>query len=103
MKADRQATEARHFKDPRSYVTPAGDDVLYDEDWNERRYELLQRSRGRCENVINGQRCARDCADPHHLKLRSRHRRDNLDGLLAVCRVCHRLLDVAQRKERVKR
>lgn len=90
MKRDVQATANRRFKDPRSYVTPAGDEVLYEEDWNERKFELLQRSRGQCENIINGRRCTRDCADPHHVTKRSVRRDDRMSNLKALCPGCHR-------------
>lgn len=106
-KADRQLTNAKRFQDPRSYVTANGDEVLYGEDWDERRFELLQRSHGQCEYLTDNDgemiRCSRDAEDPHHKILRSVKRRDNLDGLLAVCRIHHRILDFQQRKERHKR
>lgn len=99
-KADRQATEARQFKDERSFVWKDGREQLYGADWDERRFELLQRSRGQCENVILGRRCLREAADPHHKTLRSIARDDRLEALLAVCRRCHTNLDYAQRQQK---
>ncbi|MGC2695248.1 MAG: hypothetical protein WA738_05595 [Candidatus Angelobacter sp.] len=93
------------FQDKRSYTKADGAEVLYGRDWDERRFELLQRSRGTCENVINGVRCRHDCEDPHHMELRSVRRDDRLSNLLAVCRQCHRKLDTQQReaKRAIKR
>jgi hypothetical protein len=106
VKADRQATDARKFKSPKSYVTPDGRDILFGEDWDERRFELLQRSRGQCEYIINGLhgpvRCLRDANDPHHVTLRSVLRNDRLSELLAVCRHHHNVLDREQRKAKIQ-
>jgi hypothetical protein len=100
VKADKQATEARRFKDPNSHITKDGRLVLHGEDWDDMRFLLLTRSHGQCENVIAGQRCWRECADPHHKELRSVLRNDSLENLLAVCRPCHRELDKQQRQAR---
>ncbi len=113
MKADVQATARRKFRDPKSYVSKDGREVLFNEDWDERRFELLQRSRGQCEYMIHmvdeagvdcgTTRCLREAMDPHHLILRSIRRDDRLPNLLAVCRHHHQVLDREQRKQRHKR
>jgi hypothetical protein len=106
MKSDVTATRARKLKDPKSYVTPDGREILHGEDWDDRRFELLQRSRGRCEYIIDGLhgpvRCLRDANDPHHVTLRSIQRDDRLSGLLAVCRHHHVVLDREQRKAKIE-
>lgn len=113
MKADKQATEARKFVESKSHVTKDGREVLYKLDWQRRVKELRERCGGRCEYLIyitsdaEGEpifeRCAREAADPHHIKLRSRSRDDRMTNLLAVCRFHHQMLDAQQRKERHKR
>ncbi len=100
MRADRQKTEAKKFRDPKSFVYPDGREWLVGDDWINRRFELLKRSHGQCENLINGHRCTMPCVDPHHVELRSIEHDDRLDSLLAVCRGCHRELDKKQREAR---
>ena len=51
MKSDRQATEARHFACPKSYVCKDGREILHREDWIRRKEELWARAGGRCEYV----------------------------------------------------
>jgi hypothetical protein len=104
MKSDRLATISRCFKDTRSYVCPDGREILYGEDWDERVYELLQRSRGQCEYMIPVQlqkpeiRCSREATDPHHNTLRSVSRDDRLAKLTALCRHHHMVVDREQRR-----
>jgi hypothetical protein len=108
MKADKEATAARRFKDPKSYVTPDGREILKGEDWRDRVFALTQRSRGQCEyqidwyeaatNTVSKTRCLRDAVDPHHRTLRSVKRTDTLEGLLHVCRHHHQVLDKQQRQ-----
>jgi hypothetical protein len=111
-KADKQATDARKFVEPKSHVTKDGREVLHKLDWQRRVKELRERCGGRCEYRLLGtalmeggedMRCCNAAADPHHIKLRSRSRDDRMTNLLAVCRHHHRILDAEQRKERVKR
>lgn len=91
MKRDVQATEAAEFKDPRSYITPDGREVLYLADWSKRVRELRKRSGGRCEFVDDkGVRCRnRSGRDPHHLVKRSKLRDDRLSNLSDRCRQHH--------------
>jgi hypothetical protein len=96
--ADREATEARKFQDPHSFVFKDGREWLEGKDWDARRFELLVRCHGQCENIIGGHRCWRECADPHHVELRSIKRDDRIENLLALCRPCHRALDKLQRE-----
>jgi hypothetical protein len=102
MKSDVPATRARKFKHPKSHVTPDGREVLHGDDWDDRRFELLQRSRGQCEYSATGTRCTREAADPHHVELRSILRNDKLSNLLAVCRRHHEILDREQRKAKIE-
>lgn len=106
MKADVQSTRTRNFKSPKSYVTPDGREILFDDDWDARRFQLLQRSRGQCEYLIQNNgwgpiRCQREAADPHHIILRSIQRDDRLANLLAVCKHHHYVLDREQRKAKI--
>lgn len=105
MKADVQATAAKQFVDPKSYVTSDGREILHGKDWKARVDALLARSGGRCEYLagIAGvwtMRCSVEAADPHHIELRSIKRDDRLEALLAVCRHHHRVLDAQQRAEK---
>jgi len=109
MKRDKQATVARHFKDPRSYVAPDSREVLYTKDWKARVAELKERSGGRCEQMVDGfdlhrtvggwesrgtkDRCRSEAADPHHIIPRSKKRDDRLANLRALCRLHHNWLD----------
>jgi hypothetical protein len=106
MKSDVPKTRARNFKDPKSYVCSDGREILHGEDWHDRRFELLQRSHGQCEYIIDGLhgpvRCQRDANDPHHVTLRSVLRDDRLSELLAVCRHHHVVLDREQRKRKIE-
>lgn len=103
MKSDVPATRARKFRDPKSYVTPDGREILSGDDWDERKFELLQRSRGQCEYWIHPEvRCRCEAADPHHVTLRSIQRDDRLSELLAVCRHHHIVLDREQRKAKIE-
>ena len=110
MKADLQLTAQRQFVERKSYVCKDGREVLHGVDWQRRVKQLRERCGGRCEYMIEHPedampsiRCAREAADPHHIKLRSRGRDDRLLNLMAVCRHHHQVLDSQQRKERVKR
>lgn len=111
-KADKQLTEQRQFVENRSYVCKDGREVLVGLDWQRRLQQLRNRCGGRCEyripnsSLMEGgedMRCARPAQDPHHIILRSHGRDDRMSNLMAVCRHHHQILDVAQRKERVKR
>lgn len=109
-KADVQATAERKFVERKSHVTKDGRWVLHGLDWKRQVEKLRKRCGGRCEYMIEHPsdampsiRCAREAADPHHIKLRSRGRDDRVTNLMAVCRHHHRVLDAEQRKERCKR
>src|SRR5438445_8650144 len=101
MKIDRAATAAQHYKDPKSYRTLDGREVLYRKDWEQRKLELWERCGGRCEYRLTwkqgrdtvGVRCQREANDPHHLRARSKGRDDRLNNLQALCRHHHRLLE----------
>lgn len=110
MKRDEQATAAKHFKDPGSFVFKDGREWLEGEDWDNRRFELLQRARGQCEYTwcpagpsdAPMNRCFKDAQDPHHKILRSIARDDRMSNLLAVCRPHHDKLTAEQRKQHGK-
>lgn len=87
------------YSDPKSYVRDDGSEVLFGEDWRQRRDELRERSKGQCEQLIgvdeDGQEvyCSSEAADPHHIIPRSSLRDDRLSNLKALCRYHHGLLD----------
>jgi len=92
MKADRQATEAMHFVNPKSYVAKDGRHVLLGkEDWDIRKLELWKRANGRCEHkyVANGTtiRCSAVGCIPAHIIPRKdiTQRDDRLSSLKLYC------------------
>jgi len=106
MKRDVQATEAKHFFSPKSYVAKDGREVLFGLDWKQRVGELHERSGGRCEGEIEVEvwdshlqhayssgfaqvRCTREAAHPHHRIKRSKSRDDRMKNLIALCFECH--------------
>jgi hypothetical protein len=113
MKKDRQLTEAARFEDSRSFVFKDGREQLAGYDWNQRKKELRDRSKGRCEMHVKAgsqesgitiARCQAAADDPHHIIPRSKGRDDRLSNLMALCRYHHNLLDErkvrSDRKER---
>jgi hypothetical protein len=105
VKADRQASDARNFQDPKSYVAKDGREILHGDDWEARKFELWKRCHGQCEYIIHGDtitskniRCSREASDPHHNVLRSIKRDDRLDKLTALCRHHHMIVDREQRR-----
>jgi hypothetical protein len=86
MKSDRQATEARNFKNPKSYVAPDGREVLRGEDWKDRKLELWERCSGRCEfHYMDGNRCSQEGQIPAHVIPRHPKRDDRLSNLMCYC------------------
>ncbi|SRR5712691_3059131 len=108
MKIDRVATAAQHYKDPKSYRTLDGREILFHDDWEARKLELWERCGGQCEHLgryfdIGANkfviiRCPVEAADPHHVEPRWPKRDDRLENLLALCRWHHSALD--ERKPR---
>jgi hypothetical protein len=94
VKIDRPATAAQHYKDPKSYHTLDGREVLAGEDWLARKRELWERCGGRCEYMITPEiRCQREGQEPHHVIRRSQGRQDALTNLLCLCNHHHSMLD----------
>jgi hypothetical protein len=90
MKADRQATEAMHFINPKSYVAKDGRHVLLGkEDWDIRKLELWKRANGRCEHTYMAGRVKTRCSAvgciPAHVKPRYPLRDDRLENLKLYC------------------
>lgn len=91
-KRDNELTEARHFKDERSFVTTQdvegkSHEILYGEDMSVRRAEVLTLYHGLCFKcgayaIDNGQ--------VHHLKHRGRGGSDDMVNLAWICVPCHR-------------
>lgn len=90
MKAARQATEARNFKDPRSYVAKDGRELLLgsgNKDWEDRKRELWKRCGGRCEYTLGNWRCVHACQIPAHVIPRKdiTQRDDRMSNLKGYC------------------
>lgn len=94
MKADVQATEARHFLDPKSYVAKDGREVLHGKDWKARKKELWDRAGGRCEfHYLDGRRCIQEAQIPSHIEPRYPKRDDRMTNLKAQCWTHDRLTE----------
>jgi hypothetical protein len=95
---DVQASEAKAYKSNRSHMTVDGRELLYDEDWQLRKWEVWCRGKGLCETHLVPELrhlplCRNRMDDPHHLVPRSKGRNDSLDNLAGLCRMHHRMLD----------
>lgn len=98
---DREATEAAGFVDPRSYIRRSKDGgtplvFRFGLDMNELRKMAFERSRGFCEQLINGllgHRCQRNVSwetgELHHSPPLSAGGDDSLESVRFVCRRCH--------------
>lgn len=82
------------YTDPRSYVRRDGSEVLYGEDWKQRKEELWKRADGRCEYVCPHSRCGSMAVIPAHYP-RPRHPRrdDRLTNLKAYCETHDKLME----------
>jgi len=97
---DKEATEAAHFDDPRSYIKRSKDGelltYLFGVDMTALRKAAFERSKGFCEVPIhgfNGHRCNRnvdwETAELHHAPPKSQGGDDSLASVLISCRRCH--------------
>lgn len=94
MKRDIQATEAKNFQDPRSYVAKDGREILYGKDWAERKWQVWMRGNGKCERMVEPNvRCRNEMAEPHHKVKRSKLRDDRMSNLEGLCHLHHDILD----------
>jgi len=101
----------RGYTDPKSFVRVDGSEVLFRKDWTRRKNELLVRSGGRCEQIVQvnhadgggWERCRSQAADPHHKVKRSKRRDDRLENLEALCRFHHDRKDGRKVKWSAKR
>ena len=89
MKRDVQATQARNFQDPNSFVFKDGREWLEGKDWAARKFELLKRCHGRCEHGTEHSggfvRCINAAEHPHHKVKRSVAHDDRLANLIGLC------------------
>lgn len=104
FKIDQQATAGRTFRDPRSFVSVDGHEILFGKDKEARRREIYERAHGRCE-LQASPRCrgfvrwdsmgmegwAHVCPPPH------RDHCDCLEAGRAACDPCHRSTHVRVR------
>lgn len=98
---DRAATEAAGFADPRSYIRRLKDGTgvqtfRFGLDMAELRKMAFERSRGYCEQQINGllgHRCQRNISwetfELDHQPSLSHGGDDSLEGVVASCARCH--------------
>jgi hypothetical protein len=93
MRADKQLTLDQHYLDWRSYMRLDGSEVLYGEDWDARKADLLRRSEGRCEYGEGFQRCTSEGAIPSHIEPRHPHRDDRMSNLKHYCMYHDRLTE----------
>jgi hypothetical protein len=94
MLHDNEAKKRLGYANKRSKVRPDGTEILYGNDWKQRKEELLARCGGRCEQITSdGERCRSEAHDPHHKVARSKGRDDRLSNLIALCRLHHDILD----------
>lgn len=94
-KIDAIRTMAAKFDSRKSFIGIDGNEYLArgSADWNKRKWELYNRSKGECEL-----KCSMYChisfsfkkMHPHHIVRGRIGRHDGLDNLLAVCWECHR-------------
>jgi hypothetical protein len=99
VKADRELTKLARFKDKRSYIASDQREILFGEDWKQRKYELLKRSLGQCERFtvlgrVHDAWCRGEGGEPHHIKRRSVSRDDRLDNLANLSHWCHSAEDL---------
>lgn len=92
---DREATAGAGFLDPRSYIRK-GKQFLFGVDMQRLRERVFERSKGYCEQRVNGipgGRCQRNISwemgDLHHEPSLNNGGDDSLEGVLFVCKKCH--------------
>lgn len=96
---DEQAKQRLGYANKRSKVRPDGTEILYGNDWKQRKAELSARCGGRCEQIVDfgtsdgevAVRCRSEAHDPDHIVKRSKKRDDRLSNLQALCRLHHDL------------
>jgi len=92
-RVDREATKAKQYFDSRSFVSTHGDEYLKGMDLGQRRREVYDRSKGRCQ-LQNSPRCrgwiSWETMEMDHIQGGLVGRNDNLENLRAVCAPCHR-------------
>ena len=96
MDRDVDATDARRFSDPRSYVACDGRDVLCGKDYDRRKREVLERDGYKCQWVVIARANPTTCAgaannNPHHRVKRSKGRDDRAANLIAICDIHHKM------------
>lgn len=84
---DREATEAKHFEDERSYLTHDGEEFLFGADMRNRRQEVYDRDGGVCRGCKK--RVSWSWGQAHHVKHRGRGGSDSLGNLVWSCADCH--------------
>lgn len=84
---DQEATEARHFESPDSYVTHNGEEFLFGADMRNRRQEVYDRDGGICRGCKKA--ASWSWGHMHHIKHRGRGGSDDLVNLAWSCADCH--------------
>jgi hypothetical protein len=91
-KRDNTETMARNFMDDRSFVCLQGHEYLYGDDIGDRRREVFERAKGKCE-LKNSPFCAGFTnwvdGEMHHKQGGLVGRNDDMENLLWACPNCH--------------
>jgi len=100
---DDQLRVDRGYKHRETIVWEDGREKLVGIDWQKRRYELLVRSKGKCERTAilgkpHAERCSGAAEEAHHIISRWKCRDDRIQNLCALSAACHRAEDKRQPK-----
>jgi hypothetical protein len=101
VRHDKQLKEQRCYLEENTIVWEDGREKLVGIDWYGRKYELLIRSKGKCERTAilgkpHAERCSGAAEEPHHIISRWTSRDDRLSNLAALSHACHRAEDKRQ-------
>jgi len=93
FKVDKQATAAKKYLHPRSFVDVHGGEHLYGSDMTARRHEVYTRDKGRCM-LIASPLCRGwanwEDGELDHIISRGKGGSDDLDNVRWACKPCHR-------------
>jgi hypothetical protein len=91
FKRNNIATAERKFRCKYSFLSLDGHELLDGADWLDRKWEVWQRDKGKCQLRISP-RCnpfPGRCGDPHHKENGVGKRCDCMHNVTLSCRACH--------------